>query len=48
MSVSNARMCTYISAILTPTTVFTIVTPHTDDYDIQQLIQGILYFSHNM
>ena len=48
MSVSNARMCTYISTILTPRTGFTIVTPHTAGYDIQQLIPRILYFSQNM
>jgi len=48
MSVSNARICTYISAILTPRTGFAIVTPHTAGYDIQQLIPRILYFLQNM
>ena len=48
MSVSNARMCTYISAILISRTGFTIVTPHTAGYDIQQLIPRILYFLQNI
>jgi hypothetical protein len=44
MSVSYVGMCTNIFAVLTLRTVFTIVTSHTAGYDIQQLIQRILYF----